>query len=78
MVESVVDGETGFFIPKKDSPALADCLIQLLSDDDLARRIGENGRKRAVEAFSRERMARDTAALYEKAVKIHQPELVGA
>jgi glycosyltransferase involved in cell wall biosynthesis len=77
MVESVIDGETGFFIPKKDSSALADCLIQLLSDDDLARRIGENGRKRAVEVFSRERMARDTAGLYEKAVEIHQPELVG-
>jgi glycosyltransferase involved in cell wall biosynthesis len=69
MVESVVDGETGFIIEKHDPEALADKLLMLLKDKAMARHLGERGRQRAVEVFSRERMARETARLYEQAIE---------
>lgn len=67
MVESVVDGETGYIIPKRDSEALAERLLRILEDPGLAERLGSNGRERATKQFSRERMARETVALYKRA-----------
>ena len=63
--ESVVDGKTGFIIPKKDVSALADKICQLLDDKELARAMGQAGRKRATELFTRERMAQEVADLYQ-------------
>jgi len=68
MVESVVDGETGFIIEKRDPEALAEKILLLLKDKELAARIGRRGRQRAVKVFSRDRMARETVALYEEAL----------
>jgi len=68
MVESVVDGETGFIIEKRNPELLAQKIIQLLEDKDLAARLGQNGRQRALEVFSRDRMARETVALYRRAL----------
>jgi len=69
MVESVVDESTGYIIEKKDPEVLADRIMRFLRDSDLAARFGRAGRERAVKVFSRERMARETAALYEKACR---------
>jgi len=49
---SVLDGETGFLIPVGDAVALSDAIKRLLLNPDLARRMGEAGRQRAVERFS--------------------------
>jgi len=62
LVESVVDGVTGFIIdrdPARIPAQLADRVIKLFSDPDLARKMGLEGRKRAEELFDRRRMARD-------------------
>ena len=72
MVESVVDNETGFFVPKRDPEALAEKLLLLLKDKDRAAAMGQNGRRRAVEVFSRQRMAADTVSVYETAVQRHR------
>jgi len=76
MVESVIDGETGFFVPKEDPDRLADQILALLRDAVLAERIGRNGRRRAVQVYSRDRMARDTADLYARAMEIHRDQAV--
>ncbi len=68
LVESVVDGETGFIVEKEDPEALADRLDLLLSSPGLARQLGEAGRRRAAEMFTRERMACEVAALYDRAL----------
>lgn len=70
MVESVVDGETGYIIQKRDPEALAARIIRLLKDRDLAQKLGRQGRQRVVKVFSRDRMARDTVALYEQAMEL--------
>lgn len=49
--EEVVEGQTGYLVPVGDAEALADRLARLLRDRDLARRMGEAGRRRAVEQF---------------------------
>lgn len=72
MVESVVNGKTGFIIEKKNPEMLADKIMQFLRDKELAERFGEAGRKHAITRFSRERMTRDTAYLYEDAANFHR------
>lgn len=65
--ESVVDGETGFIIEKKDAAALADRITMLLGDQEMSSRMGQAGRKRATEVFTRERMAQEVLGLYQHA-----------
>jgi phosphatidylinositol alpha-1,6-mannosyltransferase len=49
--ESIDDGVTGFRIDPRDETALADAVVRLLGDRDLARRFGRAGRDRAVQLF---------------------------
>lgn len=47
----VSEGENGFVTPLGNPSALAEKLLLLLSDEGLAQRFGENGRKRVIEKF---------------------------
>jgi glycosyltransferase involved in cell wall biosynthesis len=67
MIESVVDGETGFIVEREDTETLAERILTLLRDSALAERFGRAGRERAVRLFSRDRMTRETVAVYESA-----------
>ena len=59
-----LDGETGLVVPPRDSRALAEAINRLLADNSLCRELGEAGRRRAEEEFSKERMIEETLALY--------------
>ena len=50
--EIIADGRTGFTCPPEDPRALAERLLKLLSNPELARRLGEAGRRRAEEYFT--------------------------
>jgi len=52
--EVVVDGETGILVPPREVPVLADAIVRLLVDKELARRMGVAGRKRVEERFDRD------------------------
>ena len=65
LIESVVDGVTGFVIPKEDSALLADRLAALLARPDLARNMGNQGRRHVEQLFSRSRMAVEVEMLYQ-------------
>ena len=67
--EVVDDGVTGALVRPADPAALAAALGRLLADPDLRRRQGAAGRRRYLACFTRERMARDTAAVYEAALR---------
>jgi alpha-maltose-1-phosphate synthase len=70
--EVVVDGETGYLVPFDGGPNdpdqfaadIAERVNTVLRDEDLARRFGEAGRRRAVSEFSWDEIAEQTAALY--------------
>lgn len=60
-LETVRDGETGLLVPPSDAGALADALIRLIDDPELARRLADNGRASSIERFSVERFRTDIA-----------------
>jgi glycosyltransferase involved in cell wall biosynthesis len=49
--EYVFDGKTGFLIPPMDSEALANAIIKILKNTDLAKDMGENGFRLMREGF---------------------------
>jgi glycosyltransferase involved in cell wall biosynthesis len=53
--EVVVDGETALLVDPADGEELAAALARLLREPDLARRLGEAGRRRWQREFSLER-----------------------
>ncbi len=68
LIESVVDGVTGFLIPKEDDRMLANRISTLLRYPDLAEKMGQAGRRHVEEHFSRQRMASEVAELYSAAM----------
>jgi len=54
--EVVRDGVTGFLVPMDDAAALADRLLRLLSDRDMAERFGEAARHAAIAELTLDRM----------------------
>ena len=56
--ESIVDGETGYRVDQNDPAAIADAAIRLIKDRELAGRLGNSGRQRAVQDFDWEIQAK--------------------
>ena len=50
--DTVIDGETGYLVPKKDSKAVAEKLDILFNDNELRKTMGIKSRKYAEEKFS--------------------------
>lgn len=62
--EVVLDGETGILVKPEDSDAIADALLRLIENPDLAQKMGEKGRDVAFSKFSGQRYAKDMERLY--------------
>ncbi|HEY7158879.1 MAG TPA: glycosyltransferase [Gemmataceae bacterium] len=56
--ELIDDGVHGLLVPPRDATRLANAIARLLDDRELARRLGEAARRRALECFSRAAMMR--------------------
>lgn len=69
--EMVVDGETGYLVPVDDASVMADRLRRLAQSPELRKQMGEAGRRRAEELFTRERMVREFWDLMEEVVQKH-------
>ncbi|RLG99177.1 glycosyltransferase, partial [Candidatus Bathyarchaeota archaeon] len=67
--EVVVDGETGFLVPPKNPEKMAEAIITLLKNKELAKKMGVAGRKRVEEKFSLERMVREYEEIYRNLLK---------
>lgn len=59
-------GETGLVVPPRDPKALGQAINELLAEEDLRRRMGEKGRKRVRENFSKEVMVESILGLYQE------------
>jgi glycosyltransferase involved in cell wall biosynthesis len=62
--EVVVHGETGYLCEVGDIEEMARCAIEVLSDPAKAQIMGEEGRARALNCFSRERIIGQYEELY--------------
>ncbi|WP_243312186.1 glycosyltransferase [Fundidesulfovibrio agrisoli] len=67
--EVIRHGRTGFVVPKRDSEALAGALSTLLDDAGLRERMGEEGRRTALEEHSLGSVAERHAAIIEGLVR---------
>ncbi|MGD9638129.1 MAG: glycogen synthase [Alphaproteobacteria bacterium] len=81
--EVVVDGQTGYLVdpelsdepphdprnPEKFAMQMAEAINKVASDKNLAKTLGENGRKRVEEIFSWSGIARKTFDLYDSIIK---------
>lgn len=64
--EAIAEGETGFLVESDDDAALANRLIELLEDEEKARKFGARGRTIAEEKFSCAAQLENTLKLYGK------------
>jgi phosphatidylinositol alpha-1,6-mannosyltransferase len=65
-IESIKNGETGFLVDPNNTTELYDAVDRLLSDPDLCKRLGENGRQRLKEQFNWETQTAKLINLIEK------------
>jgi glycosyltransferase involved in cell wall biosynthesis len=68
LVEIIDDGTTGYLVPPGDRTALAMKAHTLLAQPDLAARMGEAGRLRAMERYSVARMVEQHARVYQEVI----------
>lgn len=65
---NVVEG-CGLLVPVKDSQALAEGILKIVSDRDIAQKFGRNSRSKVVENYSWEDTVKKTIQLYEKLIQ---------
>lgn len=68
--EIVLHGQTGFLV-EPNGLELSEAILKLLTDEDLKKKMGENGRKFVHEKFSWERCAEKMLNVYNEALNIH-------
>ena len=66
---AVLDGITGLRVDGASQEAVTNALRRLLSDATLARRLGEQGRRRAVDRFSWEEVAQQKDLVFREMQK---------
>jgi glycosyltransferase involved in cell wall biosynthesis len=62
--DAVVHEETGLLVPERDSAALADAIVRVLTEPGLAERLGEGGYRRVQEFFSWDRIVNQSLDAY--------------
>ncbi|MGE3777335.1 MAG: glycosyltransferase family 4 protein [Pirellulaceae bacterium] len=71
----IVDhGTTGLLVAPRDAPGLADAILQLLEDDAGRRRMGLAGKHKLERECSPAAVARQTLAVYRRAIGLRRPK----
>ena len=64
--EQVIEGETGFLLPRIDPELYAECALRILEDPILRARLGANGREHVMQNFSIARMREGYRDLFDE------------
>jgi glycosyltransferase involved in cell wall biosynthesis len=72
-VPEVIGNEAGLLAGPGDAISLAGCIVRLAKDPGARAKMGQAGRQRVVSLFSREKMTRDTLALYRRVLSDMAP-----
>ncbi len=64
MPEIVREDIDGLLVPPGDAQSLSQAIVRLLQSPPLARQMGENGKKRVEEKFTKTRMLDETEAFF--------------
>lgn len=68
IIDVVDDGKTGILIPPGDKEALAQAMVRLLSDSDLAARMGKAGKEKIDARFSAKTMVKEIEKVYNELI----------
>ena len=68
--EVVEDGVSGLLVDPGDEGGLARAIAVLTGDGELARRMGERGRRRVADGFTAGKMAGETEKIYSELAKL--------
>ena len=66
--EVVDDGETGYLLPVGDVEGMAARAIEILSNDELHRKMGKRARERAIERFEERKVVPKYREMYERVI----------
>lgn len=69
IVDAVVDGETGLLVDPQNIDEIAAAIVSLLKDEEYAKQLGENGRKRVEKELSWEKVGERLDEFLHKVVK---------
>lgn len=64
ILEAITDGESGILCPEADPAAVAEAVLQILGQPDLAARLGAAAKSSATRKFSRDTIGRQWGGLY--------------
>jgi glycosyltransferase involved in cell wall biosynthesis len=64
VLDIVVNGETGFYVPPRHAPELAAALLKLIDSPETRRRMGQAGRARALEKFDQQKQIDALVEIY--------------
>jgi glycosyltransferase involved in cell wall biosynthesis len=64
LMESIIDGATGFLVPPRDPAALAGAIAKFVQSRSLAQQMGSCGRERVRQYFSLDNMAKENESYY--------------
>ncbi|HJN08170.1 MAG TPA: glycosyltransferase family 4 protein [Pirellulaceae bacterium] len=67
--EVIVNGETGYLLPARSVEPLAEALVDVASNDQRRRQMGQIGRERFTEQFRHENMTAQIRLLYQRLVQ---------
>jgi glycosyltransferase involved in cell wall biosynthesis len=73
--EAVVDGLTGYLVRMDDDKAMADRIIYLLRNSEVATAMGRSGRQVVEEKFSCEAQLEKIETLYDRLLKRTSPQV---
>lgn len=65
IAETVQHGKSGLLVPVRDGQGLANAIVQVLSDPELAARLGKNGYNRVMKLFSARGYAKKVERIYD-------------
>jgi glycosyltransferase involved in cell wall biosynthesis len=71
--EMVDDGRTGFLVPPRNLDALADAVVNLMQNDEMRRKFGENGMQKVNVECAPEVVGRQTRVVYRRAMNDFPP-----
>lgn len=71
VVDIIEHRQNGLLVLPKDTDAMADAVLNLLKDTNLAQRLVDEAKKKIKEQFMLEHMASSTIAVYEELLKSH-------
>ncbi len=74
--EMIEDGRNGLLVPPHDPPALADAIVRLLTDHQLADMIGRAGHDTVHDRFCIQLMVNAVQALYDEGTRAVRPREV--